>query len=122
MSNPDPDTMARSLAVLPDVGQKDDTGKLQFSLVPWDALKEIIRVLVWGAYERPRPDGTKGYGPNNWEHVRDARKRYYDALIRHVTAWYNGERNDRDSGLHHLGHAGCCLLFLLALALRGKIE
>lgn len=103
-----------------DTGQKDDGGKLQFSLVPWDALKEIIRVLMWGAYERPRSDGSKGYGPNNWELVADARKRFFDALIRHATDWYMGERNDRDSGLHHLGHAGCCLLFLLALALRGK--
>ena len=106
----------------PKPGVKDDKGKLEFSLFPLDALRSITRILMWGAYERPRPDGSKGYGANNWEKVPNARRRYYDALLRHVTAWYEGETNDPDSGAHHLAHAGCCLVFLLSLDLRGRLS
>ncbi len=116
----DPNTLSRSLATLPSsttppkvIGAKHDAGKLRWSLLPLDATREIVRVLMKGADK---------YTEGGWEHVEDARKRYYDALLRHVTAWYEGERNDPEWGLHHLAHAGCCVLFLLALSLRGKIE
>jgi hypothetical protein len=113
-ARPDPNTLSSSLATLPDtVGRKHDQGKLRWGLLPWDALREIVRVLMKGAAK---------YAPGNWEHVPEARDRYFDALIRHVTAWYEGERNDPEWGLHHLAHACCCLLFLLALSLRGKID
>lgn len=100
------------------LGHKNDKGKLAFRLIPLDALKETVRVLMFGAFEAPREDGTKGYGEDNWIHVPQARERYYDAALRHLTAWYEGERNDQVSGLHHLAHASCCVLFNLALDLR----
>ena len=103
------------------VGRKLDNGKLQWSLFPVNALREISRVLMWGAYEVPLPDGTKGYGPGNWAEVQEARRRYYDAAMRHLTTWYEGEKLDPDSGRSHLAHASCCCLFLLALELRGKL-
>lgn len=96
-----------------EVGRKSDAGKLRWSLLPVDAMREVIRVLMGGANK---------YAPNNWIHVPNARDRYYDALIRHATAWYEGERNDSEWGLHHLAHCACCCLFLLALSLRGKID
>ena len=34
-------------------------------------------------------------------------------------SWRDGEKNDLESGLHHLAHAGCCLLFMLWLDDRG---
>jgi hypothetical protein len=39
--------------------------------------------------------------------------------MRHVHAWRAGETKDPESGLHHLAHAGCCLLFMLWLDDRG---
>ena len=30
---------------------------------------------------------------------------YYDAVWRHLTAWYEGEDLDPDSGEHHIAHA-----------------
>jgi len=33
--------------------------------------------------------------------------------LRHLTAWWAGEDLDPESGLHHLAHAACCLMFLL---------
>jgi len=85
-------------------GLKYDDGKLRWSLLPLGPIREIIRVLEFGA---------KKYGENNWQKLDNGRTRYYEALLRHITAWFEGEVNDPESGLHHLAHAGCCLLFLL---------
>lgn len=85
-------------------GHKADNDKPRFSLVPLSALSEVIKVLEFGA---------KKYAPDNWQKVPAARTRYYDAAMRHLTAWFSGERNDPESGIHHLAHAGCCVLFLL---------
>lgn len=92
-------------------GRKDDGGKLRWSLFPAGTLKEILEVLEIGA---------KKYDVDNWKKVQDARRRYYDALMRHVESWWSGEVNDPEDGKHHLAHAGCCLLFLLALD-KGKV-
>ena len=37
------------------------------------------------------------------------------ATIRHLTAWRSGERLDPESGLPHLAHAACSVLFMLAI-------
>lgn len=90
---------------------KHDAGKWRFSLVPMSSLMEIIMVLEFGCQK---------YAPGNWMSVPDARTRYFDACIRHLTAWWSGERNDQESGLNHLAHAGCCILFLLWLDNKGE--
>lgn len=90
-------------------GRKDDQGKLPWHLLPGDALEAIVRVLQFGAEK---------YGERNWEKGM-AWSRVYSALCRHMWAWWRGEESDRETGLPHLAHAGCCVLFLLAFALRG---
>jgi len=92
------------LDAAPSVGRKADKGKPRWSLLPRGAVMRVIDVLEFGAMK---------YAPDNWKRVPDARTRYYDALHRHVEAWWGGERTDPDSGLHHLAHAACCVLFLL---------
>jgi len=52
-------------------------------------------------------------GVNNWQQVENPRERYYDAAMRHLYAWFNGEPKDLETGESHLAHAICCLLFLL---------
>jgi hypothetical protein len=94
-------------------GNKADAGKDRWDLLPTNAVREVVKVLTFGA---------KKYAPENWRKVPDARARYYAATWRHLTAWYEGERSDQETGLHHLGHAGCCVLFLLALDLEGKLK
>jgi hypothetical protein len=88
----------------PVSGQKFDSGKRRFSLVPKGTAEEVIDVLDIGA--------TK-YSDDNWMKVPNARTRYYDALMRHVSAWWNGEKKDPETGKHHLAHAICCALFLI---------
>lgn len=86
-------------------GRKDDTAKPRWDLLPMDAVAPIVDVLTYGA---------KKYAPDNWRRVPDSRARYYAAALRHLTAWWLGEEIDPESGLRHLAHVGCCVLFLLA--------
>lgn len=86
-------------------GVKYDKDKPKWSLLPFKALAEVVDVLTYGA---------RKYAPDNWKKVPDARTRYVDAAFRHFTAYINGEKNDSETGLNHLAHAICCLLFLLA--------
>ena len=92
------------------LGRKDDTGKLRWaSLIPWDALREVVLVLEHGA---------KKYGPGNWKLVPDAVDRYRDALLRHFMDRLSGEKRDADGLLH----SACIVtngLFLLWLELKG---
>lgn len=84
-------------------GRKFDGGKLRYGLLPPLALKATVDVLTFGAEK---------YEPDNWKHVPDSKRRYFDALQRHVWAWKEGEQIDPESGRHHLAHALCCLMFL----------
>lgn len=87
-----------------ELGEKHDTGKWRFSLIPWQSLLEVILVLEFGA---------KKYAVDNWKKVPESRERYFDATMRHLTSWFQGEKEDSETGLNHLAHAICCLLFLL---------
>lgn len=94
-------------------GQKFDAGKPRASLIPPGFTKLLIDVLEYGAAK---------YGENNWKNVADAHQRYYDALMRHVAAWWGGELCDEETGLHHLMHGACCIAFLVWLDLNAKTE
>jgi hypothetical protein len=62
-------------------------------------------------------------GAHNWALVPNARERYFNAAMRHLNAYfYKGETRDAESGLHTLAHAACCVVFLLALDLRGAFK
>lgn len=97
---------AQSAPAPAPTGRKDDAKKARWNLVPWDALAAVVRVL--GA-------GADRYGVDNWKLVPDHRTRYFAATMRHVTAWWGGELRDPDTGEHHLAHAICCCLFLIAM-------
>lgn len=84
-------------------GRKFDGGKLRYGLLPPLALKATVDVLTFGAEK---------YEPDNWKHVPDSKRRYFDAAQRHLWAYKEGEQIDPESGRHHLAHALCCLMFL----------
>lgn len=85
-------------------GEKFDKDKTDWSLVDFSILEEFADVLTFGA---------KKYAPENWKKVPEAKKRYFSALIRHLTAWQRGEKQDPESGKSHLSHALCNIYFLL---------
>lgn len=90
-------------------GTKHDSQKPKWSLLPYDALLPVVRVMEYGAAK---------YGRDNWMAGMEW-TRLADAAVRHLLDWLRGEDNDRESGLPHLAHAACNLLFLLAYTLRG---
>jgi len=90
-------------------GIKFDSNKLQWHLLPMGVIKEVVRVLMKGA---------KKYSPDNWKVVPNARERYYNAALRHITAWHEGSPYDSQTKISHLAHAMCCLIFLRALERR----
>ena len=94
-------------------GRKFDGGKLQYGLLPPNALQATVEILTFGAQK---------YAPNNWMFVEDSDNRYFDALQRHVWAWKMGQENDVESGKNHLAHAMCCLMFLLEKDLHNDQE
>lgn len=87
-------------------GRKFDGGKLQYGLVPPLALRETVKVLTFGAEK---------YEPDNWRRVPDGHRRYFDAAQRHLWAYKEGEIIDPESGVNHIAHAICCLMFMLDL-------
>ena len=94
-----------------EIGRKDDSNKPRYSLLPTGTINQVVQVLEYGASDK--------YEVDNWQKIPDARRRFYDAAMRHIDAWWNGEIIDIDkdgvkgSQLPHLAHAICCLLFLL---------
>lgn len=90
-------------------GVKYDAGKAPWHLVAFDAIAEIVAVLDFGA---------KKYAARNWEAGMDW-DRPFGACLRHLTAWWMGEDKDQETGLSHLAHAGCCIMFLIAYEIRG---
>src|SRR6476619_7408161 len=84
-------------------GTKYDDGKVPHDLWSPDALDETARVLAFGAAK---------YDAYNWEKGINY-SRVFAALLRHLWAFWRRERSDPETGLHHLGHAMCCCMFLL---------
>jgi hypothetical protein len=83
-------------------GTKADGEKPKWYLVSWKAVTGMVRVLTFGAIK---------YDERNWE-KGIAYSRVFAALMRHLTAWWGGEKLDAESGMPHLDHAACCLHFL----------
>lgn len=77
-------------------------GKLQWSLVDFPSLEPMVKVLEFGA---------KKYSPNNWKKGLPIDK-IAESLLRHTFALLNGEINDPESGLPHIGHIQCNAMFI----------
>lgn len=87
-------------------GQKPE----RFSLLPFDALDEILRAYHYGASKYADHNWRRGY---KWSLS-------FDAALRHLTAWWEREDLDKESGLSHLAHAGWHILCLLWFSLNAK--
>ena len=88
-----------------EVGEVEDVkgSTPRWSLLLWVQLAAVVGVLEH--WERKSPAG-------GWQRAPGARTRYFDEALQRLVAWHSGERADAESGLSHLAHAICCLLFL----------
>lgn len=89
----------------------DDNPKTQYGLakpglskVPPVPLLAIGEVMAAGAAK---------YGPMNWRKDPVSASTYYDAAMRHLMAWWDGQDCDPETGLQHLAHAAANLCILL---------
>lgn len=82
--------------------KKFDNGKVDWTLLQWKELEEVVEVLAFGANK---------YSRDNWKHVEPAR--YEKAAMRHLISYITGEKQDPESGKSHLAHLMCNVLFLM---------
>ena len=73
-------------------------------------MRAIAEILAFGAEKYP--DDELGRRDYNWRRGF-AWSRIYGAVLRHLTAWWDGEDLDPETGKSHLWHAGCDILFLI---------
>jgi hypothetical protein len=66
-------------------------------------------------------DGALKYGRSNYRAIGVRASIYYDALIRHLHKWFEGEDIDPDSGLPHLAHVLACAGILVDAQAAGKL-
>lgn len=83
---------------------KLDTNKPPMDLIPWEAMTGVAQVLDFGRQK---------YAPHNWR-KGFLWSRLTAAALRHLFSWLSGEDNDPESGMSHIDHALCCLMFLTA--------
>jgi hypothetical protein len=84
-------------------GVKLDEGKTRWDLWSPDALEATANVLEFGA---------RKYEEHNWAKGLKY-SRVFRALLGHLWDFWRGRKNDEETGLPHLAHAMCCLMFLL---------
>jgi len=82
---------------------KFDVDKLPLHLLSTEAMNQTAAVLKFGAQKYAEHNWRKGFA---WS-------RPLSAAMRHITAFNDGEDCDPESGLSHLAHAACCIMFLL---------
>jgi hypothetical protein len=90
-------------------GTKFDDGKPDWSLVDRRSMNEFLRVLS---------DGAHSHGRNNWQRVKDAKRRYASAAIRHAMAILDGEDWDPEHKTAHGAHLMANGFFLTWFAFR----
>lgn len=96
----------------PAAGRKFDGDKARVDLLVDGcpkALMAISDVLTYGA---------KKYDDHNWQVVPNGPQRYKAAMMRHILAHASGKSVDSETGISHLAHAACCVMFMLELELK----
>lgn len=80
---------------------KNDSGKLDYTLLPFIELQEVVEVLQFGAEK---------YSRDNWKTIE--KERYVKAMFRHLVDYLHDE-TDTESGKSHLAHLICNALFVM---------
>ena len=66
-------------------------------------------------------EGARKYGRHNYRISGVRASVYYDAAMRHLMAWWEGEDLDPDSGLSHIIKAIACMTVLADADMNGKV-
>lgn len=98
-----------------ETNPKDALGikKASLHLVPCGPLFELSLAML---------EGGRKYGAHNYRAMGVLYSVYYDAAMRHLMAWWEGEDIDGDSGIHHITKAMACLLVVRDSMLMGNAK
>jgi hypothetical protein len=88
------------------------TRKAPLSTVPMGVVVEMGVGMLEGAAK---------YGRHNYRCAGVRASVYFDALMRHMVAWWEGEDLDPDSGLSHVTKALCTLAVLRDAQMQGMV-
>lgn len=93
---------------------KDAVGiaKVPFSTIPQPVMAMVGLAMM---------EGARKYGRHNYRSAGIRASVYFDALMRHMTAWWEGEDIDPDSGLPHPVKAIATLAVLMDCIMSGNI-
>lgn len=94
---------------------KDAIGskKMHVSTVPAQVVGELGLAMLEGACR---------YGRHNYRIAGVRASVYYDAAMRHLMAWWEGEDIDPDSGLPHTVKAMACMAVLRDAQINNKLS
>jgi len=97
-----------------DTNPKDAVGtkKAPISTIPSPVLMEVGVALL---------EGARKYGRHNYRVSGVRASVYYDATMRHMMAWYEGQDIDPDSELSHITKAIASLVVLRDAMIHGKV-
>jgi len=84
------------------LGERHNEGKIRWGLVSWKALVPMVQVLMFGANKYSAWNWTKGLSYTE----------ICESLLRHTHAFMEGEDDDPESKLQHVGHILCNGMFL----------
>ena len=79
-----------------------NSGKLEWSLVDFDSLEGLVRVLEYGKDK---------YARHNWKKGMPVTQ-VTESLMRHLFAYLGGEDVDPESGCRHISHVMCNAMFI----------
>lgn len=91
-----------------------NAGKPRLSFLPasfWQAMGGYVNVHMVRDIAAVLTFGAEKYAAHNWR-TGGSWMKVADSALRHCLALLDGEENDPESGLPHLGHLGCNLVFL----------
>ncbi len=103
------DTSGEVLITDPITGGEKGEKLAQMGAVDPAALLELGKVAGFGGKKYSRYNFAKGY---RWSLS-------FDACMRHLLAFWNGENTDPESGLPHLAHSAWHCLALMTFSVRG---
>lgn len=94
----------------PDTGGQKGQKDVELHAIPWESLQEIGKVFKFGAEKYDDYNYRKGY---RWSLS-------FDALQRHLWAWWDGEEVDPESGYNHMAHVAWHAIVMLYYTLTGR--
>ena len=98
------------LVIDPKTGGSKGRKDAQLGAVDPGAIMAVAEVAGFGARKYARYNFARGYA---WSLS-------YDALQRHLHAFWGGQDRDEETGLYHLAHAAWHCLALLTFVMRGR--